>query len=104
MTNNRLVTFPTPGQAYAAAISNGLALVADGSAGLQVVNYLAADAGSTPPTLALVTNQAAGTAQEGQLFRVTANVDDDVQVRAVEFYVDGVLERVDVAIRSSCDG
>ncbi|MBL8144571.1 MAG: Ig-like domain-containing protein [Acidobacteria bacterium] len=95
-TNTRIVTFPTPGQARAAAIANGMALVADGTSGVQVVNYLAADTGTTAPALSLVTNQPAGTAEEGQVFRVTALADDDVQVRAVEFYVDGVLERVDV--------
>ena len=91
VTTNRLLTMPTPGEAFAVAIANGYGLVADGSAGLQVVNYIAADTGTTPPTLAVTTNQPAGTAQEGRFYRVTAHVTDDVQVRAVEFWIDGAL-------------
>ncbi len=97
VTTARQLTFPTPGQAYAVAISNGYGLVADGTAGLQVVNYIAADTGTNAPTIALVTNQPPGTAQEAQLYRVTASVADDVQVRAVEFFIDGSLVLRDVA-------
>ena len=39
----------TPGLAGAAAILNGLAYVADGTAGLQVLNYVAADTAGRPP-------------------------------------------------------
>ncbi len=97
VTTNRLLTIPTPGEAFAVAIANGYGLVADGSAGLQVVNYIAADTGTTPPTLSVTTNQPPGTAQEGRFYRVTANVTDDVQVRAVEFWIDGALALADTA-------
>lgn len=79
----------TPGLAYGASLYNGLAYVADGEAGLQIVNYLASDTGTNAPTIALRTSAAAGFAEEGQLLRLGAAVSDDVQVRVVEFYLDG---------------
>ena len=85
-----LTEFPTPGIATAVSIFNGLAYVADGDAGLQVVNYLPYDTKGVPPTIALRTNYALDRAEEGQVFRVTADVSDDVQVRNVEFLVDGI--------------
>ena len=85
----------TPGDATAISIYNGRAYVADGLSGLQVINYLAYDSGTNPPTITLsnsftMTGPTNGLAEEGKLVRVTANVTDDVQVRNVEFYLDGV--------------
>jgi hypothetical protein len=90
-------TFPTPGLAGAVSLYNGLAYVADGSRGLQVVNYRAYDTQRVAPTIALSSNVnlAAGTAEEGKAMRLTAAVADDVQVRNVEFYVDGALRAID---------
>ena len=48
-----LTTLQTPGIAHAVALYNGLAYVADGEAGLQVVNYLAYDTGRIPPIISL---------------------------------------------------
>lgn len=90
-----LTTFETPGDARAVSIYNGLAYVADGEAGLQVINYLAYDALGVPPTIGLSTNFAPGLAEEGQVMRVAAEVSDDVQVRNVEFYVDGTEVAID---------
>ena len=95
-----LATFPTPGQAEAASIFNGLAYVADGPAGLTVVNYIAYDNKGIPPTISLSTGFASNgsgqlQAEEGKLGRVTAVVTDDVQVRNVEFYLDGQLVATD---------
>jgi hypothetical protein len=86
-----LTTLPTPGVARAVAINNGLAYVADSEAGLQVLNYLAFDVGTNAPTISLAANfpLAPAAAEEGKLARVTARVGDDVQVRNVEFYLDG---------------
>lgn len=89
-TNRFLTQFTAAGQPGAVAIYNGLAYVAAGTAGLHVVNYLAYDIQKTPPTISLTTNFPPGTAEEGQIVRVTATVSDDVQVRSVEFFVDGV--------------
>jgi hypothetical protein len=86
--------FPTPGIAFAVSIYNGLAYVADGGAGLQVINYKAYDRLRQPPAITLAASfplitSTNGRAEEGKLVRVTAAVTDDVQVRNVEFYVDG---------------
>jgi hypothetical protein len=117
---------------FSVTIGAGLAFVAGGSAGLQVVNYRSFDNQGVPPTITLEAsfpimgsaggspaveaarrdiqhpdqinepfgeppNGAAGPAalpltgiaEEGKLVRVSARVADDVQVRNVEFYVDG---------------
>ena len=87
-----LTEFETPGVARSVSIFNGLAYVADHGSGLQVINYLAYDILGVPPTISLSTNFAPGVAEEGHLMRVTAEVSDDVQVRNVEFFLDG--ERV----------
>lgn len=96
-TNAQLAILPTPGDARAVAIFNGLGFVADSTAGLQVMNYLAFDARGVPPSVSLAFPNAfgAGRAEEGKLFRITAQVGDDVQVRNVDFFVDGVLRFTD---------
>lgn len=82
---------PTPGTARAVSIYNGLGYVADGQSGLQVLNYLAYDQGTNPPTLALQGSfdPANPVVEESKFFRLSAAVQDDVQVRNVEFYLDG---------------
>lgn len=95
-SNNVFIAeFVTPGVARAVSIYNGLAYVADHLAGLQVINYLAYDALGVPPTISLSTSFASGVAEEGKLMRVTAAVTDDVQVRNVEFYLDGAKVATD---------
>lgn len=96
-TNAFITTFPTPGDARAVAIYNGLAYVADGASGLEVINYLAYDSQGTPPTINLSANFPLNpaTAEEGQVLRVSADVADDVQVRNVAFYQDGVQVSTD---------
>lgn len=89
VTTRLLAVLTTPGITRAVSIFHGLAYAADGVAGLQVLNYLPYDANGVPPTLTLRTNFAAGVAEEGQLMLLTASVADDVQVRKVEFFVDG---------------
>ena len=94
-TNNVfLTTFTTPGIASAVCIYNGLAYVGDGLSGLEVINYLAYDTSNHPPAIALspsfpLTSRTNASVVEGQRVRVTANVSDDVQVRNVEFYING---------------
>ncbi len=84
-----LAQFETPGLAAAVSVFNGLAYVADSGSGLQVLSYLAYDNLGMAPTIALDTNFSDGQAEEGKLMRLTAEVGDDVQVRHVEFFVDG---------------
>jgi hypothetical protein len=80
----------TPGVARAASIYNGFAYVADGDVGMQIINYLASDTGTNAPSISLRTTAVEGKAEEGQLLRLLATVADDVQVRVVDFYLDGV--------------
>jgi hypothetical protein len=88
-----LTSFDTPGDSRALSIYNGLAYVADGIAGLQMLNYLPFDRNGLPPTIALSSNftlsATAGVAEAGRPMRLTAAVTDDVQVRNVDFFVDG---------------
>jgi hypothetical protein len=92
-----LNTIETPGIATEVSVYNGMAYVADGAAGLQVVNYRASDTLRVPPTIQLASNfnLAGGAAEEGKRMRLTATVTDDVQARNVEFYVDGQLSATD---------
>ncbi len=87
--------FDTPGLARAVTIYNGLGYVADGEAGLQVINYLPFDTGRKPPVLTLTTSAEGNEIEEGKLLRLTAGVTDDVQVRNVEFLLDGALVAID---------
>src|SRR6185295_11627292 len=91
-TERFLTQFPTPGSASAVAIYNALAYVADGEAGLQVINYLPYDDRGVTPTLTLSASfplSPSAVVEEGKRARLTATVRDDVQVRNVEFYLDG---------------
>jgi hypothetical protein len=98
VVTNFLTSFPTPGDARAGVVTRGIGLVADSQAGLTVVNYLAPDQGTNPPTISLqprfsVENPPAQ--ENGAFFWVRAQVSDDVLVREVEFYLDGELFAVD---------
>src|SRR2546425_684970 len=100
MTTRGLLTMPAgAGKVF---VGNGIAFVADGTAGLQVVNYRAFDNQGVPPTIALnasfqLTSPTNGLTEEAKRARVTAIVTDDVQVRDVEFYVDGAKVFTDVS-------
>lgn len=87
----------TPGFAGAVALQGRLAYVADGAAGLQIINYLPSDLAGVPPAISLAANFSLvpPQAESGQAARVTALATDDVLVGAVEFYLDGELARRD---------
>src|SRR6185369_7778565 len=72
-TTSFITTLQTPGVARAVSIYNGLAYVAD-STSLQVMNYLAFDTGTNPPTISLTASFPLSPAQaeEGKITRVTA--------------------------------
>ncbi len=90
VSDDLLTPFALPSPSHAVAIFNGLAYVADGASGLQVLSYRSADALGIAPIVSLTTNVgAATTVEEGSLLRLTAVTTDDVQVRNVELYVDG---------------
>ena len=95
VTSNLVANFETPGVARAVTIYNGIGYVADHTAGLHVVNYLAFDSLGQPPTVTIVEPEDGASVEEGSLFLVRADVQDDVQVRNVEFYVDDLLIKTD---------
>ncbi len=86
--NSFVTRLNTPGVARAVSLFNGLGYVADGGAGLQIVNYLPYDALNQPPTGRLVLS-ATNEITAGGYVVVRAEVEDDVQVRNVEFFLDG---------------
>lgn len=96
-TDRFVAAYPHPGHARAVALFNGVAYGAAHDAGLQVINYLAADLSRQPPALSLAADFPLNPAQaeEGKLARLTALATDDVQVRNVEFYLNDVLVAVD---------
>ena len=94
-TTNFLTQFSLPTAPYATAIASGIAFIADGSSGIQVVNYLPFDNQSQAPTLSINSNVAdldpntdGVQILEGTTIPIQANVRDDVQVRNVELLVE----------------
>lgn len=90
-----LRTFETPSIATAVSIYNALAYVADDSGGLQVLNYASFDAAGNPPTVMVRHSGVEGKVEEGKVLSVAVDVVDDVQVRNVQFYVDGEPVAID---------
>ena len=84
-----LTTFQTPSFARAVSLFNGQAYIADHAAGLHVINYQAFDTGDTPPTGSMSTSVQGDVVTEGSRIIIQAEVEDDVQVRNVEFFATG---------------
>ncbi len=93
-----LTEFSLPAAGSDVAIGDGLAFVADGTGGLQIVNDLPFDTKGVPPTAsislpasAIASTGADGNPQvlEGSTVAIQATVADDVQVRNVELLVNG---------------
>jgi hypothetical protein len=85
-------------------LANGLAFVAAGEAGLQIVNYVNFDTAGEAPQVSLAVEaidadpDAAGVQViEGRTLRVVPATSDDVQVRNVELLVNGVVVANDVS-------
>src|SRR5262249_18781149 len=103
-TGNFITRFLLPGQPNDLAIGEGVAFVADGAAGLQVVNYEPFDTKGIKPTLTLTQlpadqdpNTPGIQVAEGQRVTLGATIRDDVQVRNVEVLVNGVAAANSVA-------
>jgi hypothetical protein len=103
-TNDPGPSFRMPGNAQAVTIASGIAFVADGSAGLQVINYLPFDSQGQAPTVTISTSAVdidpatpGVQVMEGTSIPIQANVTDDVQVRNVELLVNGQVVRNDVS-------
>ncbi|MCC6233065.1 MAG: hypothetical protein IT580_10505 [Verrucomicrobiales bacterium] len=88
-----VTTFVTPGEAYAVAIAGARGYVADGTAGLSVVNFLDVDNAGVAPTVSVSVDSAATPPQVegGSLAHITATASDDVAVQYVDFLIDGAV-------------
>jgi hypothetical protein len=89
-----LTQFPTPGIARAVTLYNGLAYVADHNMGLSVINYQPPDTAKKAPTGTLE-QSVTGQVTIGGFVVLRAAVQDDVQVRNVEFFANGQRVAVD---------
>jgi hypothetical protein len=103
--NNFLTRFALPTVPSDIAIGAGIAFVADGSSGLQVVNYVPFDTKGIPPTVNIsapgadVDPSTPGIqVVEGSTIQIHAEVQDDVQVRNVELLVNGQVVRNAVSL------
>ena len=103
-TNSVFTQIVLPTIAERLALASGLAYVADGTGGLQLVSYLQFDTGSTPPTISL--DPLAGDVDpvmpgvqlyEGSTLSIGNHITDDVQVRSVELLVNGVVTLKDLS-------
>lgn len=79
-------------------IYNGVAYTGgndySGGSRLNVINYLAPDGIGIPPTITIESESGASLA-EGSFATISAAVSDDVQVRNVEFFIDGQHAKTD---------
>lgn len=82
--------YVTPGLAAAVTLYNGLAYVADSLGGLQVINYLSFDNKGIPPNIAMFVDAPDNEIEEGKVAVVKIDTSDDVQVRNVTFFIDGL--------------
>ena len=103
-TDNFVTQIDTPGFTNDIAIVSGIAFVADGSSGLQVINYLGFDNQGQAPNVTISSpvtdfdlNQAGIQVLEGSSLPIQVNVEDDVQVRNVELLVNGEVVSNDVS-------
>lgn len=98
-TTNLVTGFalPFPATLEGLTLYNGLAYITERASGLQVLSYLARDTQRQPPTVSLRAGILADPegVPAGQPFWVAADVKDDVQVRNVEFYLDGAKVATD---------
>ncbi|MGB8166337.1 MAG: Ig-like domain-containing protein, partial [Chthoniobacteraceae bacterium] len=91
-----ITRFNLPAAPSSVALSGGVAFVADGTAGLQIVNFLSFDDNGLPPAVTIsspIADADAGTPGiqilEGASIPVRVNVADDVQVQRVDVLVNG---------------
>ncbi|WSH29993.1 Ig-like domain-containing protein (plasmid) [Rhizobium beringeri] len=102
-TGRFITRYTLPAQPYDVAIGNGVAFVADGTAGLQVVNYRSFDTQGVAPTVQITqvpVDVDPGTpgiqVVEGQTVTLKAKITDDVQVGNVQLLINGQVSSNDV--------
>ena len=86
-----LTRFSLPVPALGVAIGEGIGFIADGSAGLQVVNYLPFDTKGVPPIVSISSPINGSSAPEGSSIPITVAASDDVQLRNVQILVNGQI-------------
>lgn len=95
VTDGFMDLIETPGRARALSLYNARAYIADGEQGLVLLNYMADErvGQGEPPTIELQASFPLDPAEATAATRVwvEAVVTDDVQVRVVDFYLDGEL-------------
>ncbi|MBI3416427.1 MAG: Ig-like domain-containing protein [Verrucomicrobia bacterium] len=103
-TYSFITRYGLPASANGVTIAGGIAFVADGPAGLVVVNYAGFDTQGQPPTVTLNLDnsdqdgsRAGIQIAEGTLMTLRAITTDDVQVRQVELLVNGQVVQTDVS-------
>ena len=106
-----LTRFALPGTPAHVTIASGTAFIADGEAGLVILNYEAFDTGGKPPTVSVAgifadtdATNASTALIEGARFLVRVNLADDAQVRNVELLVNGQVVQNSVAPPFALDG
>jgi hypothetical protein len=103
-TGSLITRYTLPAAPRDVTLANGLAFVADGSGGLQIVNYRALDSQGQAPSVAIAVDgidadPATPGVQvlEGRTVRVLPTVADDVQLRNVELLVNGQVVSTDAS-------
>ena len=103
-TAGLLTRFNLPQVPFDVSVAGGLAFVADGAGGLQVLNFRPADTFGKAPVLGMVTGvsdldpAAAGTqVAEGSTIQLAVTVSDDVQVRDLAVLMNGKVVRDDLS-------
>nr|WP_161501232.1 Ig-like domain-containing protein [Rhodopirellula sp. SM50] len=103
-TNAFVTQYSLPSDPRSVALGAGIAFVANGVNGLQVVNYRSFDNLGQPPVVSIASPVAdvdGGTAGiqlvEGSSIPIQVSITDDVQVRNVELLVNGQVVQNDVA-------
>ncbi|WP_367154929.1 choice-of-anchor D domain-containing protein [Methylomonas sp. HYX-M1] len=103
-TGNLVTRIDLPQTPKDVVLANGLAFVADGSGGLQIVNYVNFDTLGVAPTVSISVDgidadPATDGIQvlEGHSIRILPTITDDVQVRNVELLVNGQVVANDIA-------
>jgi hypothetical protein len=103
-TDALLASFPLPVSARDVALASGVAYVADGTSGLEIVNFLPPDVAGVPPTASVSApvadvdpNTPGIQVVEGSTIPIRADVSDDVQVRQVDLLVNGQVVQTSVS-------
>lgn len=103
--------FPLPDRPHAVAIASGTAFIANGPAGLVILNYQAFDVAGRAPVVNIsgvfaesAPSKLTTDLLEGSRFRVQAGISDDAQVRNVELLVNGRVVDSSVSAPGELEG